>query len=201
MPSPSLVSLLKGTSLYLVGMPGSGKSTLGQTLAAQLGYRFFDTDQLIESAVGQRTTQIFEESGEAVFRELETRTLAELAPMARTVVATGGGIVLRPENWSHLRNGVVLWIDPPLDVIGARLSGDRSRPLLSGDLEAKLTKLHLERSPLYQQADLRLQIASMEGVAECCDRAIFLIEAACLEKAAADAVILEQNRSAPFQAN
>jgi shikimate kinase len=197
----ALVSLLKGTSLYLVGMPGSGKSTLGQTLAMQLGYRFFDTDQLIESAVGQRTTQIFEESGEAVFRELETRTLAELAPMARMVVATGGGIVLRPENWSHLRNGVVLWLDPPLSVIGSRLAGDRSRPLLAGDLAAKLTELRKARSPLYQQADLRLEIGVADSLSQCCDRATALLTAACREKAAADALILEQNRSAPFQAN
>lgn len=198
---PDVVSLLKGTSLYLVGMPGSGKTTFGQVLAAHLGYGFFDTDQMIEQAVGQSTSQIFADSGEAVFRDLEHRVLAELSPYGRCVIATGGGIVLKPENWSYLRNGVVLWLDVPLDVLLVRLQADSSRPLLAGDLADRLTQLQHDRTALYAQADLRLTVEATETTEGLVDRAIALLTEACLAKAKADADLLSLNRSTPFQAN
>jgi shikimate kinase len=196
-----VTALLKGTSLYLVGMPGSGKTTFGQRLAERLGYGFFDTDQMIESAVGQTTNQIFAESGEKLFRELERQVLAELSPYGRCVIATGGGIVLKPENWSHLRNGVVLWLDVPLDLLLGRLASDSSRPLLAGDLPERLAKLQADRSHLYAQADLRLVVGAGDHSEMLVARAVDLLVEACETKARADADLLDLNRSVPFEAS
>jgi shikimate kinase len=196
-----VTGLLKGTSLYLVGMPGSGKTTFGQRLAEHLGYGFFDTDQMIESAVGQKTSQIFAESGEQLFRELERQVLVELSPYGRCVIATGGGIVLKPENWSYLRHGVVLWLDVPLDLLLGRLESDSSRPLLVGDLQARLTQLQADRAHLYAQADLRLEVGAGDHNEVLVSRAVALLVEACAAKARADAELLDLNRSVPFEAN
>ncbi|MEO1350557.1 MAG: shikimate kinase [Cyanobacteria bacterium J06635_15] len=150
---------LKGTNLYLIGMMGAGKSTVGKQLAQQLDYRFFDTDTLVEQVSGQTIPQIFADQGETAFRELETAVLAQLAPYTRLVVATGGGIVLKPKNWSYLHHGVVVWLDAPLSVLEQRLTGDHQRPLLqTEDLSLKLETLMAERQSLYRQADIRIGI-------------------------------------------
>ena len=152
-----MIQQLKGTNLYLIGMMGSGKTTVGKQLAQYLGYRFFDTDALVEQATGQTIPQIFADQGETAFRQIETAVLAQLAPYTRLVVATGGGIVLKPENWSYLHHGIVVWLDAPLSVLKLRLRGDNHRPLLkTDDLSLKLETLMAERHSLYQQADIRI---------------------------------------------
>lgn len=150
---------LQGTSLFLIGMMGAGKSTVGQRLARYLGYLFFDTDQVITQAAGCSIPQIFAESGEAEFRRLETQTLGQLAAHRRLVVATGGGIVLAPMNWSYLQHGLVIWLDAPSEVLWQRLQGDTTRPLLRqpNPQQTLLDLLH-HRQPLYAQADLRVPI-------------------------------------------
>lgn len=85
-------NLLKDVSLYLVGMMGSGKSTVGQVLAQRLDYRFFDTDTLIERATGQSIPAIFATAGEVAFRQLESQVLAELSPYKRLAIATGAAL-------------------------------------------------------------------------------------------------------------
>lgn len=138
-------------------MMGSGKTTVGKQLTQYLGYRFFDTDALVEQAIGQTIPQIFADQGETAFRQIETAVLAQLAPYTRLVVATGGGIVLKPENWSYLHHGIVVWLDAPLSVLKLRLRGDNHRPLLkTDDLSLKLETLMAERHSLYQQADIRI---------------------------------------------
>ena len=82
---------LQGVNLFLIGMMGSGKSTVGQLLAEQLRYRFFDSDVLIERVAGEPVTEIFAHQGEATFRELESQVLGQLAAQTRSVIATGGG--------------------------------------------------------------------------------------------------------------
>jgi shikimate kinase len=150
---------LKGVSLFLVGMMGSGKTTVGRLLAADLGYQFFDTDTLIEQLAGQTVTEIFATAGEAEFRRLETQVLAELSAYKQLVVATGGGIVLQLQNWSYLRHGLVIWLDAPVQTLYERLQGDRSRPLLvAPDPLLKLQDLLIHRQPLYAQADVRVPI-------------------------------------------
>lgn len=145
---------LKGTNLYLVGMMGSGKTTIGKHLAHTLNYRFIDTDDVIVQATGQSINQIFAEQGEAAFRDIETQVLAQVAPYTHTVIATGGGMVIKQQNWSYLQSGLVVWINVSVDELMARLSRDKSRPLLKqGDLRERLTTLLDQRQARYAQAD------------------------------------------------
>lgn len=149
---------LQGLNLYLVGMMGAGKSAVGRPLAARLGYRFVDADSAIEAVANQPVEAIFDAEGEAGFRSLETAVLGQLASWHSLVVATGGGVVTRPENWGHMQQGVVIWLDAPRDRLLQRLAADPTpRPLLHGDNPAaRLDALLAQRLPLYSQADLRI---------------------------------------------
>ncbi len=211
---------LQGTSIYLIGMMGAGKTTIGQLLAASLNYGYFDTDGLIEQATQQPVSQIFAESGEAIFRELETRTLEALAPMLRCTIATGGGIVLKPENWGYLRNGVIVWLDVPIAVLQARLESDTTRPLLQesqlresqlresqlrksqlrdGNLGDRLQQLDVARRSLYAQADIQITIAATETPEQIRDRILVAIDQACAAKAESDAAIQRANQEQPYR--
>jgi shikimate kinase len=156
-------NLLKGVNLYLIGMMGAGKSTVGRILARELGYRFVDTDALIERVAGMSVSEIFAERGEEGFRELEAQVLGEVAAYKNLAVATGGGIVLRRHNWSYLQHGIVVWLDVPAELLMARLQGDTTRPLLRNpDPKGKLQQLLEERQSLYAQADVRVSVGEGE---------------------------------------
>lgn len=138
-------------------MMGVGKSTVGKVVAQELGYGFFDSDGVVEQAAKQPIAQIFETQGETAFRDLETSVLSELAAYKQLVVATGGGIVLRPTNWGHMRQGLVIWLDLPLDPLYERLRWDSKRPLLrTENPKQTLAELMAQRRSLYEQADLRI---------------------------------------------
>jgi shikimate kinase len=122
---------LKSVNVYLIGLMGAGKTTTGKLLAQQLGYQFFDTDALVEQVAGRCISEIFAESGEAHFRDLETQVLAEISAYPRLVVATGGGMVLKPMNWSYLHHGIVVWLNVDPAHLAERLAADQSRPLLA----------------------------------------------------------------------
>jgi shikimate kinase len=192
---------LQGISLYLIGMMGSGKTTIGKLLADRFEYQFFDTDQLIEQITQQSVSEIFAESGESVFRQLETQVMSELSSYVRKMVSTGGGIVMTPENWGHLRSGVIIWLDVPIEVLKSRLESDTTRPILqsSTDLETKLESLFCDRSQLYAQADLRIAIEHHDTPEIICDRILAVLNIACEEKAAETAKIRQLNDSTPFQ--
>jgi shikimate kinase len=167
--SVELVRRLRGLNLYLVGMMGAGKSAVGRPLARALGYRFIDADAAVERSAGRTIPQIFAADGEEGFRALETAVLDQLAQWHSLVVATGGGVVTRPVNWGHLRQGVVIWLDAPEGVLLQRLRADATpRPLLADpDPAGRLRDLLERRRPLYAQADLHVSQAteSPEGVA------------------------------------
>ena len=153
---------LEGLNLYLVGMMGSGKSSAGRHLAELLGYRFLDADSSIEQVAGRPIPEIFASEGEPGFRALEAAVLNQIASWHSLVVATGGGVVTRPENWGQLQQGVVIWLDAPDALLLQRLAADPTpRPLLTkaqGDSTAaqRLAELMEQRRPLYAQADLQI---------------------------------------------
>jgi shikimate kinase len=153
-----LAGRLCGLNLYLVGMMGAGKSSVGRPLAEALGYRFLDADTALEQAAGRPIPEIFASDGEEGFRELETAVLDGIASWHSLVVATGGGVVTRPVNWGHLRQGVVIWLDAPEELLLQRLRADPTpRPLLAqANPSARLAALLEARRPLYAQADLRV---------------------------------------------
>jgi shikimate kinase len=146
-------------NLFLVGMMGAGKSTVGRHLARALGYRFLDADTAIEAVAGRSIPELFHSEGENGFRELESEVLGRIASFHSLVVATGGGVVTRPVNWGHLRQGVVVWLDAPLELLLQRLAADPTpRPLMRGpDPSERLRSLLQERTPLYAQADLSVR--------------------------------------------
>ncbi|MEL6928559.1 MAG: shikimate kinase [Cyanobacteria bacterium J06600_6] len=153
--------LLSGLNIYLIGMMGAGKTTVGKHLAQKLQYRFIDTDQTIEAIAKKPIPDIFEESGEASFRQLETQVLDSLSVYTRSVVATGGGIIQLPINWSYLRNGLVVWLDVDLEILKERVAQNQNRPL-AGKLESLLSA----RRSLYAQADLQVSTKPEQSPSE-----------------------------------
>ncbi len=157
-PALDLRRHLQGVNLYLIGMMGSGKSTVGRPLAEALGYRFLDADTSLEQVAGKPIPELFASEGEAGFRTLEAAVLNQIAAWHSLVVATGGGVVTRPENWGQLHQGVVIWLDAPDALLLERLGADPTpRPLLAcPNPAARLAELLQERRPLYAQADLHI---------------------------------------------
>jgi shikimate kinase len=151
-------------SLALVGLSGTGKSTLGRALAEALGWPLLDTDALIIGAQGRPVAAIFAELGEAPFRDLESAALAEALAAPPAVVATGGGAVLRPANRDLLRRrATVIWLDAPDAVILARLAAhDEGRPLLADSPAARLAALRAAREAIYRVvADIVLDTSGL----------------------------------------
>ena len=144
-------------------MMGVGKTTLGRLLAQELGYGFLDTDNVIVQAAGKSINDIFSQEGEAGFRQLESDVLAQVCAYTKLTIATGGGIILRRENWGYLHHGLVVWLDAPVEILFNRLIEDTTRPLLQyTDLKDKLRSLLDERQPLYKQADLHITITESQ---------------------------------------
>ncbi|MBP9945203.1 MAG: shikimate kinase [Vicinamibacteria bacterium] len=141
-------------NIFLVGMMGAGKTTVGKALARRLGRQFIDCDREIVERTGVPIATIFEIEGEEGFRRRETHVLAELAARRGTVVATGGGAVLAAENRRTMRaSGTVIYLRVSLDHLHERTRRDTARPLLAtGDRRATLESLLEKRHPLYQEA-------------------------------------------------
>ena len=139
--------------LVLVGLPGSGKSTVGRQLARRLGLPFTDTDHAIEQRIGCSIREFFEREGEAAFRDIEEAVIDELTHADSGVLATGGGAVLRPANRGHLRaGGQVIYLRSTPEELFRRLRHDTDRPLLQvSDPLARLRALYEERDPLYRE--------------------------------------------------
>lgn len=143
----------KNRNIYLIGLMGAGKTTVGRQLARRLGRPFFDSDHEIVERTGVPIPTIFEIEGEEGFRRREIQTIHELTAGSDLVLATGGGVVIKPENRSRLREtGWVVYLDvPPLQLF-ERTRHDRNRPLLQvEDPLARLEALHAARDPLYRE--------------------------------------------------
>jgi shikimate kinase len=141
-------------NLYLVGLMGAGKTTVGRQLAKRLGRRFVDSDHEIVSRTGVSIPTIFEIEGEAGFRQREAQVIAELAAESDLVVATGGGAILDPANRQAMsQSGMVIYLCVPPRQLFERTRRDRNRPLLQvADPLARLQALYEQRDPLYREA-------------------------------------------------
>ena len=139
--------------ISLIGLPGSGKSTVGRQLARRLQLPFVDSDQAIEVRLGCPIREFFEREGEARFREIEAEVIDALTQQGPGVLSTGGGAVLRAENRAHLRSrGRVIYLKSHPEELIRRLRHDTNRPLLQvADPMAKLRELFATRDPLYRQ--------------------------------------------------
>ena len=143
--------------IFLVGMPGSGKTSLGRRTAQNLNMRFVDTDQRVSEMMGMTVNEIFTTLGETFFRNAETAALAELAGQPPAIVSTGGGICVLQENVTIMQNhGVIIHIDRPLDQILSDIKLDR-RPNLAGGTHEDVIDLYNRRIGYYHSAaDYRL---------------------------------------------
>jgi shikimate kinase len=136
--------------VYLVGMPGSGKSTVGVELAGRLGVPFIDLDVEIERAQGRTITDIFDAEGEPGFRAVEAQALVAASTNDPAVIACGGGVVLEPANRITLRStGTCVFLDVPLEILEARVQPDAERPLIRA--QGDLPRLLEQRGPLYRE--------------------------------------------------
>lgn len=149
----------------LVGMMGVGKSTVGELLAQRSGRQHLDTDRSLVRKLGRPIPQLFQLFGETTFRDHETALLRSIEP-GPLVISTGGGIVVRPQNWDEMRRlGTTIFLSVDLDVLTARLAtSKKKRPLLQGGaMEEKVEKILEQRLPLYRQADLIVELADLDA--------------------------------------
>ena len=147
--------------LFLVGLPGSGKSSVGHLVAKRLGWAFVDTDVLIEEAAGRSIAAIFRADGEAAFRALEAEALAGAATRERTVIATGGGAPTHPAGRGAIAGGFSVWLVVSPEVAAARLAtqeGEEPRPLLEGEPPARLEALLEARRADYTRCDASVDV-------------------------------------------
>lgn len=150
--------------IVLVGLSGSGKSTVGKVLARQLGWQFVDTDELVEEEAGKPIPELFAQEGEAAFRRREVQALNHAVDRDHVVVATGGGAPLTPEGRAALGRGFVVWLVVSPERAAQRLAEDPTtpdRPLLEGDPEGRLRRLLQERRALYSLADAAVDVDAL----------------------------------------
>ena len=150
--------------LVLVGMMGSGKTTVGRELAGRLGWAFLDSDAMVEASTGSTVAELFRARGEEAFRAEESRVLAEaLSSDAPTVVSAAGGTVLDPSNRALLAGpAIVVWLRADPDTLAARVGPGGHRPLLGADHATALRELDAVRRPLYEEvADV---VVDVDGI-------------------------------------
>jgi len=146
---------MKRKNIVLCGFMGSGKSTIGNLLSKKMGMAFIDLDAYIEKKENKSVSQIFADSGEEYFRQLEKNAVKELAYKKSVILATGGGTLTFRENVDILKNAgnKIILLDLPVEVVEQRLQGDTKRPLLNRpDKEKVMRELYEKRLPLYRNA-------------------------------------------------
>ena len=157
-------------NIALIGFMGVGKSSVGHLVAEQLHFHYLDTDEVIQSRAGRSITEIFARDGEPAFRHLESALVTELAVRTKTVISTGGGLPINPENLASLKAHalvVCLWASP--EKIWERVRHQTHRPLLHDpDPQQKIRDLLAAREPFYKQADVLLntELRSVREVAQ-----------------------------------
>ena len=157
-------------NVALIGFMGAGKSSVGRLVAEQLHFDYLDTDELIQSRTGRTITEIFSTDGEPAFRRMEQELVVELTARTKTVISTGGGLPVNPQNLLNLKKCslvVCLWASP--EKIWERVKNQTHRPLLhDADPQKKIRDLLAVREPFYKQADVLLntELRSVREVAQ-----------------------------------
>jgi shikimate kinase len=150
---------VKADKIYLVGFMAAGKSTVARALAARLGWRAEDIDELVEARERRPVADIFARAGEPYFRGVEREILKVLLPLRHVVVATGGGTFVEPDNRAAINlDGLSVWLDVPIDVVLARLPADGRRPLAAD--RSQMERLFAARRLAYAQAHLRIDVGT-----------------------------------------
>lgn len=169
-------------NLALIGFMGTGKSCVGRMAASRLRFDFLDTDMVIEARAGKAISEIFAQAGEAGFRDIEQRVVAELAHRRGTVIATGGGLGANQANLESLKQHalvVCLWASP--EIIWQRVHHQSHRPLLAGvDPLEKIRSLLAQRAPFYRQADVLVN-TEMRSVHQVAHHVVYEFRLACAQ--------------------
>lgn len=168
-------------AIVLVGLMGSGKSTVGTRIAQQLGYEFADSDDLVASTAGKSVRDIFSQDGEAVFRKIESDAIRSVLADGKSpiVFATGGGAVISSENRKIISDHAlhVVWLDASVDDLVVRTKSGAARPLLDGDASKTLQSLSDQRSAWYEEvATLRIDTRG-KSVTKVCSAVLEAIHA------------------------
>ncbi|MEK6689782.1 MAG: shikimate kinase [Nitrospirota bacterium] len=152
-------------NIVLIGFMGTGKSEVGKELAKMLGYKFIDTDELIEKREGIPVSEIFDKYGETYFRKIESEIIKDVSVMENVVISTGGGAVIRSENRMNLkRNSITICLTASPEVIYERTKDYDNRPLLkTDDTYMRIKELLKEREPYYSEADIKIDTTQLEA--------------------------------------
>lgn len=155
-------SEISARHIVVVGMMGSGKSTVGRLLARRLDLPFFDSDDEVVARTGRSVTEIFSEDGEEAFRQIEADVMVDLLAAAqRSVIAAAGGAILRQSTREKLASALVVWLQVPVDVLVTRTQRGTHRPALANDPQSVLTQMEKDRSALYGEvADIRIDASA-----------------------------------------
>ncbi len=147
-------------NIVLTGFMASGKTTIGKRISELCGYEFVDTDEMTEEIAKKSINEIFASEGEEYFRQLESDVIARAATADKTVISTGGGVVLRAENIEELRKtGRVFFLNADFSVIESRvLNAMASRPLMRGQSMEEIKKRYADRMPYYNNCDVKIHI-------------------------------------------
>lgn len=152
-------------NIVLIGFMGTGKSEVGKELAKTLGYKFIDTDELIEKREGIPVSEIFDKYGETYFRKIESEIIKDVSVMENVVISTGGGAVIRSENRMNLKkNSITICLTASPEVIYERIRDYDNRPLLkTDDTYMRIKELLKEREPYYSEADIKIDTTQLEA--------------------------------------
>lgn len=155
-------------NIFLIGLMGVGKSTLGKQLSTSLEYTFLDTDEIIQARSKATIQEIFDKHGEEHFRSLERRVLLDLQLVRKSIIATGGGMPCFLDNMDIMnQQGLTIWLDEDLNILDQRLSYDKeNRPLLesTSDLKSVLKNMYESRKNIYEKSKIHIQQPTLDKV-------------------------------------
>lgn len=177
MNSDAAITGESSNMIVLIGLMGSGKTTVGRALAKRLNLVFRDSDEAVEKTAKTSVREIFENQGEDVFRKLESQALVDLCDTKSSIVlAVAGGAIISQSNRDLLQKNAqcIVWLDAPTPTLISRTGRGKHRPLLDGDPVGSLNKMRLDREPLYQQLATHHLVTQSLAIDEVVERIMIL---------------------------